>query len=442
MLGTRRRGSSESGVAASSASRASGRRHAGRDRARSRRVVAGRCSGPNGYTRLGATGLTVSRLGFGSYRVDDRVAEHREALTHALTHGINLIDTSTNYGSGHSERLIGEVLAELRSAARRRACGRRRRLEDRVRAGWESRARGRAREDAGQPFPEVVKVGEGIWHCIHPEWIEEQLELSSGGSVSKRSTCACCTTRNISWAMLRNAGCRPPKRARNTTDASRRRSATSRPRSRAGAFGRTASRATPSVDAGRRIPEATSLERLLAAARAAGRRRASLPRASVADEFARTRRPRSSSNTGGRAGARTASTWRAAAGRRRARQSPAQRDRRRPADPASRTRPSRCGRAVVRGAARGRQGARGGVRPDDRAVHSGAEGQRRSPRGFLPLGRAAGRHRRGARQSTSSGGTWSRGPSRRGSCEPWSALDRERSRVRSPSAFTPGRTVT
>jgi len=27
-------------------------------------------------------------------------------------------------------------------------------------------------------FPEVVHYGEGIWHCIHPEFLETQIELS------------------------------------------------------------------------------------------------------------------------------------------------------------------------------------------------------------------------------------------------------------------------
>ncbi|MGH7165297.1 MAG: aldo/keto reductase, partial [Nitrospiraceae bacterium] len=66
-----------------------------------------------GYVPLGSTGLTTSRLGFGGYRIDTEDPEHREALLKALRGGCNLIDTSTNYGDGDSERLIGTVLAEL-----------------------------------------------------------------------------------------------------------------------------------------------------------------------------------------------------------------------------------------------------------------------------------------------------------------------------------------
>src|SRR6185295_15810937 len=67
----------------------------------------------NGYTALGSTGLTTSRLGFGGYRIDSDDPEHGEALKKALREGCNLIDTSTNYTDGESERLIGTVLGDL-----------------------------------------------------------------------------------------------------------------------------------------------------------------------------------------------------------------------------------------------------------------------------------------------------------------------------------------
>src|SRR5204862_5089142 len=36
------------------------------------------------------------------------------------------------------------------------------------------------REAAGRPFPEMVKYAEGIWHCLHPEFLADQLERSRG----------------------------------------------------------------------------------------------------------------------------------------------------------------------------------------------------------------------------------------------------------------------
>ena len=126
-----------------------------------------------GYGPLGTTGLTVSRLGFGGYRVDDETPEHREALIQALVSGCALVDTSTNYMDGSSERLVGSVLAELQLD------GRLAREEVVVvsKIGYvqgENLALATEREAAGRPFPEMVKYMDGCWHCIHPEFLEDQ----------------------------------------------------------------------------------------------------------------------------------------------------------------------------------------------------------------------------------------------------------------------------
>src|SRR5919199_6394973 len=65
-----------------------------------------------GYRALGPTGLNVSIVGFGGYRTGRTDPAHQEALRAALAAGVNLIDTSSNYVFGDSERLMGEVLAE------------------------------------------------------------------------------------------------------------------------------------------------------------------------------------------------------------------------------------------------------------------------------------------------------------------------------------------
>ena len=104
-------------------------------------------------------------------------AEHRAALELALRSGLNLIDTSTNYSDGRSERLIGEVLAHLQ--------GKRELLREAVivvsKAGY---VQGKnyelavARKASGQPIPDMVEYSEGLWHCIHPEWLKDQLTRS------------------------------------------------------------------------------------------------------------------------------------------------------------------------------------------------------------------------------------------------------------------------
>jgi hypothetical protein len=131
----------------------------------------------NGFTVLGATGLTTTRLGFGTYRVDMQHAEYREALKMALRKSCNLVDTSTNYTDGDSERLVGSVLAELV------ASGEVRREEIIVvsKIGYiqgQNLKLAETKEKSGRPYPELVKYGDDIWHCIHPDCLADQLTLS------------------------------------------------------------------------------------------------------------------------------------------------------------------------------------------------------------------------------------------------------------------------
>ncbi len=130
-----------------------------------------------GYGPLGSTGLTVSRLGFGCYRVDDETPEHREALTAALQAGCTLIDTSTNYTDGRSERLVGSALAELA----RDGLLTREAVVVVSKLGYvqgQNLALAQEHEAAGRPFPEMVKYMDGCWHCLHPEFLRDQLTRS------------------------------------------------------------------------------------------------------------------------------------------------------------------------------------------------------------------------------------------------------------------------
>ncbi|MGH7492667.1 MAG: aldo/keto reductase [bacterium] len=127
--------------------------------------------------RLGRTDLQVSRLGFGCYRVDAVTVEHAAALKLALRRGINLIDTSTNYGDGESEELIGRILHELIAAGELRR-------EETVVVSKIGYVQGRnlklaqEREGSGEPFPEMVRYMDGCWHCLHPEFLQDQLARS------------------------------------------------------------------------------------------------------------------------------------------------------------------------------------------------------------------------------------------------------------------------
>ncbi len=64
-------------------------------------------------SRFGKTGIEVSSIGFGGYRIHHNSIENAQALRYALLNGFNLIDTSSNYTDGGSEMLIGNLLQEM-----------------------------------------------------------------------------------------------------------------------------------------------------------------------------------------------------------------------------------------------------------------------------------------------------------------------------------------
>src|SRR5438105_15923747 len=72
------------------------------------------------FRNLGATGLKVSVLSFGTMSFDDRgghnavgstgVEEARRLVDRCLDAGVNLFDTADVYSSGESEKVLGEAL--------------------------------------------------------------------------------------------------------------------------------------------------------------------------------------------------------------------------------------------------------------------------------------------------------------------------------------------
>ena len=129
------------------------------------------------YRSFGNSGLVVSEAGFGGYRVDVSVAEHRQALEHALRSGINLIDTSANYADGGSEQLVGVVLADMI----KRGEIDREQVVVVTKAGYlqgENMELSRQRKGEGAPFPDLVVFDAELEHCIHPVFLAEQLTRS------------------------------------------------------------------------------------------------------------------------------------------------------------------------------------------------------------------------------------------------------------------------
>lgn len=129
------------------------------------------------YHTVGPEGLHVSQAGFGCYRISAGIQAHAAALEQALQSGINLIDTSTNYADGDSEQLVGAVLQQVvdkHSLTR-----------DQVvvvsKVGYlqgQNLTLSRDRDAAGRPFPDLVAYGPDLQHCIHPEFIADQLTRS------------------------------------------------------------------------------------------------------------------------------------------------------------------------------------------------------------------------------------------------------------------------
>lgn len=126
---------------------------------------------------LGSAGLSAAKLGYGTYRAHADVEEHVRTLLHAVLHGANVVDTSTNYTDGSSERLVGNVLHALVASGGISRDG----VIVVSKVGYvqgTNLAAATEAEQGGSPYPEMVKYRDGLWHCIHPAWVREQLAQS------------------------------------------------------------------------------------------------------------------------------------------------------------------------------------------------------------------------------------------------------------------------
>lgn len=119
--------------------------------------------------------MKFSNIGFGSYRIDNKIEEHYQALYKALIEGIDLIDTSANYADGSSEILIGRVTGDLISEKKL--------LREEIflvtKAGYIQGQNYRYAlklKEEGKLFDGVVEVQDKLWHCISPDFLEDQLK--------------------------------------------------------------------------------------------------------------------------------------------------------------------------------------------------------------------------------------------------------------------------
>ena len=126
------------------------------------------------YRILGRTNLKVSKIGFGTYRCQQNNEVHFQALQSAIQKGCNIIDTSANYMDGMAESLIGDVInQEIVWGKLQR--------EEMVLVSKVGYIQGQNldiaqnKEKEQKPFPEVVQYSPGVWHCIHPYFIKDQI---------------------------------------------------------------------------------------------------------------------------------------------------------------------------------------------------------------------------------------------------------------------------
>ncbi|MEJ2429327.1 MAG: aldo/keto reductase [Deltaproteobacteria bacterium] len=131
------------------------------------------------YSELNSTGILVSQAGFGCYRLDPRVKEHEDSLRKSLLSGVNLIDTSSNYGDGGSEELVGAVLEDLITTGDINRDS----MVVVSKVGYlqgQNYQLSQERKKQGIAFNDLVLYADGLEHCIHPEFINDQLTRSLG----------------------------------------------------------------------------------------------------------------------------------------------------------------------------------------------------------------------------------------------------------------------
>lgn len=113
----------------------------------------------------------MGSVGFGTYRVSNKSKLHKQALVTALNSGCKYIDTSSNYTNGESELLIGEVLRENPNV----------KPEIITKGGYIQGQNLNRLSDlnlAQKATKDIVHISEFLKHSIHPEFLEDQIELS------------------------------------------------------------------------------------------------------------------------------------------------------------------------------------------------------------------------------------------------------------------------
>lgn len=110
----------------------------------------------------------MGKVGFGGYRISAVSKDHITALKHALESGVTMIDTSSNYTDGESEKLIGSALKE-HWLTRPLVISKVGYIQGKnLNALKELHSINKGKED-------LVEINEELKHSIHPDFIEDQI---------------------------------------------------------------------------------------------------------------------------------------------------------------------------------------------------------------------------------------------------------------------------
>lgn len=121
-----------------------------------------------------AHAVPISRIGYGTYRIGGGSADQAQSLRDAILNGISLIDTSANYGNGEAEETIGQVLKALIEEGKVT----REQVVVVSKFGY-IQGQNMARYQSGEvKTPDTVEVASYLAHCIHPEFMRDQLTRS------------------------------------------------------------------------------------------------------------------------------------------------------------------------------------------------------------------------------------------------------------------------
>lgn len=119
--------------------------------------------------------IKISRIGFGSYRVSRGNSIFASAIEKSLLNGINLIDTSSNYGDGGSESLIGDVIFNLIEKSKLK----REEIFIVTKIGYiqgKNLELVESFEKEEKSFSEITYYDSNCYHCISPDFLKDQIE--------------------------------------------------------------------------------------------------------------------------------------------------------------------------------------------------------------------------------------------------------------------------